>query len=105
MAGLQMFTFRHVNVYMFACLMAGCVKEPPPTYITSELPEIPEHCQIATKPTPPEPKLAVKDHTDIDAVKDREAWKRSLRVANAYRVACHEELKAVLGKRSSKPTS
>lgn len=79
-----------------------------PIYITSPPPEIPSHCDVAQKPSLAEPKLKPnQDATDIDAAKDREAWKKAFRTEKSYRKACSNELKVLLPQQrdASRPTS
>ncbi len=100
------YTFRWL---MCTFLLAGCAKEAPaPTYITAETPELPRECFVREVAPMQEPKLkADQDATDVDAVRDREAWKRALRAERSYRSTCGHRLDALFpdAKRVGKPTS
>jgi hypothetical protein len=98
------YTFRAL---MCTFLLAGCAQETvtQTVYLKPDLPDIPQHCDLAQKPTPSEPRLKDGDATDVDAARDRVALKQAYRATKAYRSACYDELRAVLPKDSKKPTS
>lgn len=99
---------RLISTLAVCFVFAGCVKNSqPPVYITSEAPELPEQCFPQQVPAIPEPKLKPnQDATDIDAVRDREAWKRAYRVEKSYRSTCAQRLNVLFpSKEKSKPTS
>ena len=91
---------------ILAC--AACVPtEAPPVFITSETPELPDHCDTSRTPNPPEPKLPDADIDDIVATKDRLALKRQIRTLKSYRQACADQLKVLFPQKETalKPTS
>ncbi len=86
-------------------LLSACAQEvPPPIYITSPVPDLPDHCDLTKLPNPPEPKLPDADADDIVAAKDRLALKSQLRTIKSYRQTCNDQLK-VLFSQKDKPTS
>ncbi len=98
----------HVYIIAMCTLVAGCAKEvPAPVYLTAEIPVLPEQCFPDQVPSPKEPKLrAGQDATDIDAVRDREQWKRALRTEAAHRATCARRLDVLFpSKERGKPTS
>ena len=97
------YTFRALT-YTFALLLAGCAKEAPPSYIAGELPDIPDHCDLAKTPNPPEIKLPNTDVTDVVAAKDRLALKGQIRTLKSYRQTCSDQLQLLL-KSKERPTS
>ncbi len=101
----------YTRAAMYTCtflLLAGCAKEvPAPVYLTAEIPALPEQCFPDQVPPPKEPRLkAGQDATDIDAVRDRESWKKAYRTEKAYRSICGSKLDVLFGsKERGKPTS
>ncbi len=97
----------HVYIIAMCTLVAGCAKEvPAPVYLTAETPQLPEQCFPDQVPSPKEPKLkAGQDATDIDAVRDRESWKRALRTEASHRATCAQRLDVLFPKERGKPTS
>jgi hypothetical protein len=95
------------------CIMATCVilsacakDAPPPLFITSDPPQLPDTCDTSKVPSPKEPRLPDQDITDVIALKDREAWKKNARVERSHRQSCSEQLKALFpSKEREKPTS
>ena len=74
--------------------------------VGDEQPALPEHCFPNEVLPPKEPKLEDRDNTDIDAVRDREAWKRAYRTEKANRATCAARLRVLFPDREvSKPTS
>ncbi len=101
-------TYTSRAMYTFTCLLLGaCAKEAPaPVYLTAEIPVLPEQCFPDQVPAPREPKLkAGQDATDIDAVRDRESWKRALRTEASHRATCASRLNVLFPKERGKPTS
>lgn len=102
------YTSRAMYTFTFL-LLAGCAKEPAPEpiYLTSEIPDLPRECFTREIAPMPEPKLkAGQDATDIDAVRDREQWKKVFRAERAYRSTCGQRLDVLFpSKERSKPTS
>jgi len=98
------YTFRAL---MCTFLLAGCAKEAPaPVYVTGEVPELPRECFVREIAPVPEPKLNPnQDATDLDAVKDREAWKRAFRTEKSFRSTCGARLEKLFGQERPKPTS
>ena len=95
---------------MYTCtflLLAGCAQnETPPVYLTAEVPVLPEQCFPDQIPAPKEPKLnPAQDATDVDAVRDREAWKRAFRTERSHRIVCAQRLDVLFPKERGKPTS
>ena len=75
--------------------LLGCATAPPPVYLTTDLPEIPETC--VSKATP-EPKLNEKQPaTDLDALKHVLKLKTAYRSERHLRKSCGEQLKAQRG--------
>lgn len=94
-----------LSVAAICIFISACVpKEASPIYITSEIPDLPDHCDLAKIPNPPEPKLPDADADDIVAAKDRLALKKQLRTVKSYRQTCNDQLK-VLFPQGGKPTS
>ena len=96
-------TFRTL-MCTFAVLLAGCAKEAPPAYIAAELPDIPDHCDLAKTPNPPDIKLPNTDITDVAAAKDRLALKSQAKTLKAYRQTCSDQLRILLPSKE-RPTS
>ncbi len=95
-------------MYTFTCLLLGaCAHEAPaPVYLTAEQPTLPEQCFPDQVPPPKEPQLKVgQDATDIDAVRDREQWKRALRAERSHRATCAMRLDILYPRERVKPTS
>ena len=89
-------------------LLAGCASTTPaPVYVTGVTPELPKECFPREVAAPKEPKLAAnQDATDIDAVRDREQWKRAYRTVNSYRATCGQRLDVLFPQsEKGKPTS
>lgn len=104
----MMYTSRAMYTFTFL-LLAGCAKEPPlePIYLAAEVPDLPRECFPAQMPPAKEPKLqANQDATDIDAVRDRETWKKVYRTEKAYRSTCGQRLDVLFpSKERGKPTT
>ncbi len=89
-------------------LLAGCAKEPAPepVYLAAETPTLPRECFTREVSPLPEPKLPNRDATDIDAVRDREQWKKVYRTEKAYRSTCGQRLDVLFpSKERGRPTS
>jgi uncharacterized lipoprotein YajG len=74
-------------------MLAGCVKDPPPTqFVTVSQPELPAECFA---PSPAVPRLPDADVDTAAAARDRQKLVEAVRLEGATRRACAERLRAL----------
>lgn len=93
--------FRHVCKMVLVILLSpllmasSCMKDPPPTFITTDTPALPSEC---VAPMTPEPKLPGGGKRDVlvdEAARDREHLRFAYRNEAILRAACKQRLEAL----------